>query len=59
MKAEITGHEKAEEKIRHLNLVLRTIRTIRNVNRLITQERDREKLLKGVCKSLTEARRLL
>jgi len=34
------------DKIKHLNLVLRTIR---NVNRLILREKDRTQLLKGIC----------
>jgi transcriptional regulator with GAF, ATPase, and Fis domain len=43
--------QRAEEKIQHLNLVLRAIR---NVNQLITKEKDRDKLLKGVCENLVE-----
>jgi len=50
---DITEHKQAEERIRHLNLVLRTIR---NVNQLITKERDRGELLEGACKNLTESR---
>jgi len=42
-----------EEKIEHLNLVLRAIR---NVNQLITRERDRDCLLKGACENLIETR---
>ena len=37
-------------KNKHLNQVLRAIR---NVNQLITQEKDRDKLLKGVCEAIT------
>ncbi|HDH97294.1 MAG TPA: PAS domain S-box protein, partial [Proteobacteria bacterium] len=37
----------------HLNGVLRAIR---NVNQLITREKDRDKLLDGVCQNLIEAR---
>jgi PAS domain S-box-containing protein len=43
----------AEEKTEHLNLVLRAIR---NVNQLITRERDRDRLLQGACETLIETR---
>ena len=43
----------AGDRIEHLNLVLRAIR---NVNQLITKEKDRDKLLKGACDSLIETR---
>ena len=49
----ITEHKQAEEKIKHLTLVLRAIR---NVNQLITKEKDRDRLLKGACDNLTETR---
>jgi len=42
-----------EERMRHLNLVLRAIRS---VNQLITREKDRDRLLKGACSTLTETR---
>ncbi len=42
-----------EEGMRHLNLVLRAIRS---VNQLITRERDPGRLLKGACSTLTETR---
>jgi len=45
--------KQAEERIKHLYLVLRAIR---NINQLIVQEKDRERLLKGVCNSLIETR---
>ena len=48
-----TEHKQAEEKIKHLTLVLRAIR---NVNQLITKEKDRDRLLKGACDNLTETR---
>jgi len=51
--ADITEQKQAEEKIKHLTLVLRAIR---NVNQLIAREKERDKLLKGACKSLTETR---
>ena len=45
--------QRAEERIEHLNLVLRAIR---NVNQLITREQDRDHLLKGACENLIETR---
>jgi len=51
--SDITERKQAEERIKHLNLVLRAIR---NINQLIFQEKDRERLLKGACNSLTETR---
>jgi len=49
----IIERKQAEEKIKHLNLVLHTIR---RVNQLIVREKDREKLLKGVCENLIKTR---
>jgi PAS domain S-box-containing protein len=48
---DLTGRKRAEEKIEHLNLVLRAVR---NVNQLITRERDRGRLLQGACETLIE-----
>ena len=48
-----TSSKRFEERLEHLNVVLRAIR---NVNQLITQETDRERLLKGVCTKLVETR---
>jgi len=42
-----------EEKLERLNLILQTIR---NINRLIVNEKDRSRLLEGVCANLTENR---
>ena len=42
----------AEERIEHLNDMLRAIR---NVNQLLCRERDRSRLLQGICDSLVEA----
>ena len=42
-----------EERTKHLNLVLRTIR---EVNQLITREKGRDRLLQGICSTLTETR---
>jgi PAS domain S-box-containing protein len=50
---DITERKQAEEKIEHLNLVLRAIR---NVNQLITRERERDCLLQGACETLIETR---
>jgi PAS domain S-box-containing protein len=50
---DITDRKRAEEKIEHLNLVLCAIR---NVNQLITRERNRDRLLQGVCETLIESR---
>jgi PAS domain S-box-containing protein len=50
---DITARKQAEERIKHLNAVLRAIR---NVNQLIVQEKDSERLLQGVCNSLIATR---
>jgi two-component sensor histidine kinase len=42
-----------ENKIKHLNRVLRAIR---KVNQLITKEKDRDRLIKGASENLTETR---
>ena len=44
---------KTQEKTAHLNKVLYAIR---NVNQLITKEKDRDRLLKGACDNLTQTR---
>ena len=49
----IAERKRAEERIEHLNLVLCAIR---NVNQLITKERDRDRLLKRGCDRLIETR---
>lgn len=48
--ANAINHKLSNEKIEHLNLVLQAIR---DVNQLITQEKDRSRLLKNTCKKLT------
>ena len=50
---DIMDRKKAEEKLEHLSLVLRAIR---NVNQLITKEKDRGRLLQGACDNLVETR---
>ena len=49
----LAQRRRAEEQIRHLNAILRAIR---NVNQLITREKDRNRLLKGACESLIRTR---
>lgn len=49
----IIEREQVETKIERLNLI---VRGIRNVNQLITKEKDKDKLLQGVCSNLIETR---
>ena len=44
-------HRQVEERILFINSVLRTISTI---NQLIVKEKDRDRLLKGICERLTD-----
>ncbi len=50
---DITQRKHAEERLRHLTEVLRAVR---NVNQLITHEKDRAALLRRSCEILTETR---
>jgi len=50
---DITERKRAEERINNLNL---TLRSIRHVNQLITREKNRDKLIKGICHNLVESR---
>ncbi|MBE9581049.1 MAG: PAS domain S-box protein, partial [Proteobacteria bacterium] len=50
---DITERKRAEERIKHLNSVLRSIR---NVNQLITREKNRERLIQRTCEELFETR---
>ncbi|HEC67978.1 MAG TPA: PAS domain S-box protein, partial [Candidatus Desulfofervidus auxilii] len=50
---DITQRKQAEERIKHLNAVLRAIR---NVSQLVTTEKDPDRLLKGACESLIGTR---
>ena len=50
---DITERKQVEEKVQHLNLVLRAIR---NVNQLIATGTDRDGLLKGACDTLVKTR---
>ena len=45
--------KQAEQRIGHLNAVLRAIRS---VNQLITRETDRDRLLQDACQNLVETR---
>ena len=49
----MAGKKNLDEKLKHLNSILRTIR---NINQLITKEKDKTKLIKGVCKNFTKER---
>jgi len=50
---DITERKQAEEALKHLNL---TLRAIRNVNQLISHEKDRNRLLEGICRCVVEGR---
>jgi len=50
---DITERKLAEKRIEHLNLVLRTIR---DINQLIVRERDRETLIREICRLLVANR---
>jgi len=50
---DITERKQAEEKVQHLNRVLRAIR---NINQLIARSTDRDSLLKGACDNFVETR---
>ncbi|MBI4775336.1 MAG: PAS domain S-box protein [Deltaproteobacteria bacterium] len=50
---DVTERKRAEERIRHLNNV---IQAIRNVNKLITREKDRDRLIRLACENLVATR---
>ena len=50
---DIARRKVAEERLRHLTLVLRALR---DVNQLITREKDRQTLLRRACEILVETR---
>ncbi|MCK5230919.1 MAG: PAS domain-containing protein, partial [Desulfobulbaceae bacterium] len=50
---DITERKLAWERVEYLNRVLRGVR---NVNQLIAREKNRNRLLKGICKNLIETR---
>ena len=47
----IGEHNQIEERLKHLNNVLHAVR---NVNQLITKEKNKSKLIKGACKNFVE-----
>jgi len=49
----ITERKQVEEKVQHLNLMLRAIR---NINKLIARGTDRDGLLKGACDTFVKTR---
>jgi diguanylate cyclase (GGDEF)-like protein/PAS domain S-box-containing protein len=51
--SDITERKRAEERVNHLNQVLRAVRS---VNQLITVEKDCERLIRGVCDNLVQTR---
>ncbi|MEW6359329.1 MAG: GAF domain-containing protein [Planctomycetota bacterium] len=53
LEKEINERKGAEERLRHLNAVLSAVR---NVNQLITKEKDRRRLIEQACKLLVETR---
>lgn len=52
-KKQMTAIEQANQRLEHVNRVLKAVR---NVNQLIVQSKDRDKLLQGACDCLTETR---
>ncbi|MFO8032038.1 MAG: response regulator [Desulfohalobiaceae bacterium] len=50
---DITQRKQAEQRLQHLNAVLKAIR---NVNQLITQEKDQKRLLQRTCQNLLQTR---
>jgi PAS domain S-box-containing protein len=50
---DITERKKIEDKTKHLNSILHSIRS---VNLIITKEKDRSRLLRGICKALVITR---
>ncbi|MFO8058613.1 MAG: PAS domain S-box protein, partial [bacterium] len=53
LEQEVAERKQAQERAHHLNQVLRAIR---NVNQLITAEKDRDRLIGGACENLVETR---
>ncbi|MFQ5814366.1 MAG: PAS domain S-box protein, partial [Anaerolineae bacterium] len=51
LRQEATERKRVEERLDHLNAVLRAIRS---VNQLITREKDRDRLLQGACERFIE-----
>ena len=53
LQQEIAARQQTEKRMEHLNAVLRAVR---NVNQLITQEKDRDRLIQRACDNLIETR---
>ena len=53
LRSENAERRQAEEKVRHLNSLLRAIR---DANQLIAREKDPTRLLHGICTSLSQTR---
>lgn len=51
LKGQDRERKRTEERIRHLNVLLRAIR---NVSQFIAKEKDRDRLLEGACEYMTE-----
>ena len=50
---DLTEHNRIEQRLQRLNLILRTIR---NVDQVILDGEDRDRLIKGICSSLVKTR---
>ncbi|MFW5863274.1 MAG: response regulator [Desulfohalobiaceae bacterium] len=50
---DITQRKQSEQRLQHINAVLKAIR---NVNQLITQEKDQKELLQKACQNLVQTR---
>jgi PAS domain S-box-containing protein len=53
LKQEVIERKRIEERLEHLSTVLLAIR---NINQLVTRERNRDRLLQGICDNLVENR---
>jgi PAS domain S-box-containing protein len=53
LREEVIQRQKAEERERHINLVLQALR---GINQLITRERDRDRMIQKGCKILVDTR---
>ena len=53
LEREVSQRQQAQERLERLTAVLRAIR---NVNQLITREKDRDQLIQGACDGLVETR---
>ena len=53
LKSETIERRRAEDRVQHLNKLLRILR---DINQLITKEKDRQSLLQGFCERFSEIR---